>query len=130
DGQTWNEHATEERRKYSFVESFGVGKYLVRAKVVNVNSGLEKYTENVEIVSYEALEVDVPGPDTLLVGSSSEYSATIMDGENAFDASKAVIEWSEDGGKTYTTAAPRITLTREEPQRAKLIARVRSPMAP
>ncbi|MCV3264980.1 hypothetical protein OGZ01_30795 (plasmid) [Vibrio harveyi] len=130
DGQTWNEHATEERRKYSFVESFGVGKYLVRAKVVNVNSGLEKYTENVEIVSYEALEVDVPGPDTLLVGSSSEYSATIMDGENAFDASKAVIEWSEDGGKTYTTAAPRITLTREEPQRVKLIARVRSTMAP
>ncbi|WGW01966.1 Ig-like domain-containing protein (plasmid) [Vibrio sp. YMD68] len=130
DGQTWNEHATEERRKYSFVESFGVGKYLVRAKVVNVNSGLEKYTENVEIVSYEALEVDVPGPDTLLVGSSSEYSATIMDGENAFDASKAVIEWSEDGGKNYTTAAPRITLTREEPQRVKLIARVRSTMAP
>lgn len=129
-GQTWNEHATEERRKYSFVESFGVGKYLVRAKVVNVNSGLEKYTENVEIVSYEALEVDVPGPDTLLVGSSSEYSATIMDGENAFDASKAVIEWSEDGGKNYTTAAPRITLTREEPQRVKLIARVRSTMAP
>ncbi|MCA4005175.1 Ig-like domain-containing protein [Vibrio vulnificus] len=130
DGHTWNEHATEERRKYSFVESFGVGKYLVRAKIVNVNSGLEKYTENVEIVSYEALEVDVPGPDTLLVGSSSEYSATIMDGENAFDANKAVIEWSEDGGKTYTTVAPRITLTREEPQRVKLIARVRSTMAP
>ena len=129
-GQTWNEHATEERRKYSFVESFGVGKYLVRAKIVNVNSGLEKYTENVEVVSYEALEVDVPGPDTLLVGSSSEYSTTIMDGENAFDASKAVIEWSEDGGKTYTTVAPRITLTREEPQRVKLISRVRSTMAP
>lgn len=130
DGQTWTEHATDERRKYSFVESFDVGKYLVRAKVVNANSGLDKYTENVEIVSYESLDVDVPGPDTLLVGSSSDYSATIKNGETVFDTSKAVIEWSEDGGKTYTTVAPKISLTRTEPQRVKLIARVRSINAP
>ena len=49
--------------EYQLVKTFDKG---FRAKVVNVNSGAEKYTEAVSVVAYDKPDIAVIGPTTFL----------------------------------------------------------------
>ncbi|NMU47021.1 hypothetical protein HKB10_01385, partial [Vibrio parahaemolyticus] len=77
DGKTWEQFIPEDRYKYQLVKTFDKGEYQVRAKVVNVNSGAEKYTEAVSVVAYDKPDIAVIGPTTLFVGSEGKYTANL-----------------------------------------------------
>lgn len=130
EGKTWDQYIPEDRYKYQLVKTFDKGEYQVRAKVVNVNSGVETYTESVQVVAYEKPDISIVGPTTLFVGSEGSYTASLtLNGEN-ISGDNTVIEWSTDGGKTYSETANSFTLSSDEEARYRLWARVRSAAAP
>ncbi|MCP0820473.1 hypothetical protein KU721_24070, partial [Salmonella enterica subsp. enterica serovar Montevideo] len=102
----------------------------VRAKVVNVNSGAEKYTEAVSVVAYDKPDIAVIGPTTLFVGSEGKYTANLTLNDEPISGGNAIVEWSTDGGKTYAQTGDSITLSSDEETRYRLWARVRSATAP
>ncbi len=129
DGETW-EALTYEKVTYSLRRTFDTGVYLIRAELTNKNSGRKKYTETIEVIAFDLPELEVDGPKTLLVGETGTYTATAtFDGEELV-GDAAVIEWSTDGGKTYTETGRSITLSREEYGRVKLWVRARTDIAP
>lgn len=130
DGKTWEQFIPEERYKYQLVKTFDKGEYQVRAKVVNVNSGAEKYTEAVSVVAYDKPDIAVVGPTTLFVGSEGKYTASLALNDEPITDGNAVVEWSTDGGKTYSHKGNSITLSSDEETRYRLWARVRSANAP
>ena len=112
------------------MKTFDKGEYQVRAKVVNVNSGAEKYTEAVSVVAYDKPDIAVVGPTTLFVGSEGKYTASLALNDEPITDGNAVVEWSTDGGKTYSHKGNSITLSSDEETRYRLWARVRSANAP
>ncbi|NVK74593.1 MAG: DUF4165 domain-containing protein [Oceanospirillaceae bacterium] len=128
--KTWEQFIPEDRYKYQLVKIFDKGEYLVRAKVVNVNSGAEKYTEAVSVVAYDKPDIAVVGPTTLFVGSEGKYTANLTLESEPISGGNAVVEWSTDGGKTYSQTGNSITLSSDEETRYRLWARVRSATAP
>ncbi|EGR0592504.1 DUF4165 domain-containing protein [Vibrio cholerae] len=130
DGKTWEQFIPEDRYKYQLVKTFDKGEYQVRAKVVNVNSGAEKYTEVVSVVAYDKPDIAVVGPTTLFVGSEGKYTANLTLNDEPVSGGNAVVEWSTDGGKTYSQTGDSITLSSGEETRYRLWARVRSATAP
>lgn len=123
DGATW-ESSTNERQKFSFVKQFDIGKYKVRAKVTNRNSGLEKYTEELDIIAYRMPTIEVTGPQVVFVGEEATFKAeaNIEDGT----PDDVVVEWSTDGGETYDESGKTFTLRQEEAGSIKLWVRARS----
>lgn len=81
------------------MKTFDKGEYQVRAKVVNVNSGAEKYTEAVSVVAYDKPDIAVIGPTTLFVGSEGKYTANLTLNDEPISGGNAIVEWSTDGGK-------------------------------
>jgi len=130
DGKTWEQFIPEDRYKYQLVKTFDKGEYQVRAKVMNVNSGAEKYTEVVSVVAYDKPDIAVVGPTTLFVGSEGKYTASLTLNDEPVSGGNAVVEWSTDGGKTYSQTGDSITLSSGEETRYRLWARVRSATAP
>ncbi|HHG1136039.1 TPA: Ig-like domain-containing protein [Klebsiella pneumoniae] len=130
DGKTWEQFIPEDRYKYQLVKTFDKGEYQVRAKVVNVNSGAEKYTEAVSVVAYDKPDIAVIGPTTLFVGSEGKYTANLTLNDEPISGGNAIVEWSTDGGKTYAQTGDSITLSSDEETRYRLWARVRSATAP
>lgn len=98
--------------------------------MVNVNSGAEKYTEAVSVVAYDKPDIAVVGPTTLFVGSEGKYTASLALNDEPITDGNAVVEWSTDGGKTYSHKGNSITLSSDEETRYRLWARVRSANAP
>lgn len=129
-GGTWGAFIPEERYKLQLVKTFDKGKYRVRAKIMNRNSGAIAYTEMVEVIAYDKPEVEVAGPFTLFVGSEGVYTAKVAADGEAVPAEQAVIEWSTDAGDTYSQTGPSISLVRDVDTRVRLWVRVRSAMAP
>lgn len=129
-GATWESFTPEDRYKYQLVKTFEKGEYQVRAKVINVNSGAEQYTELVNVIAYDKPQISVAGPTTLFVGSEGKYTANLTLNDETVPADNSVVEWSTDGGKTYTQTGSSINLTSVDETRFRLWARVRSTAAP
>lgn len=130
DGKTWEQFTPEDRYKYQLVRTFEKGEYKVRAKVFNINSGAEQYTEVVSVIAYDKPKISVAGPTTLFIGSEGKYTANLtLNGEEIKD-NDAVVEWSTDGGKTYSATGKNLTLSSDEVARYRLWTRVRSTSAP
>nr|WP_214053505.1 Ig-like domain-containing protein [Photorhabdus caribbeanensis] len=130
DGKTWQSFTPEERYKYQLVQTFEKGKYKVRAKVINRNSGAEAYTEIVDVIAYDKPKLAVIGPQTLFVGSEGKFTTKMTVNDQEISSSDVVIEWSTDDGKTYDQQGPSISLSRDTDTRVKLWARVRAKEAP
>lgn len=142
DGATWEEFVPEERYKLQYVRTFETGKYLVRARMFNRYSGIESYTETVEVVAYDQPVLELNGPQILFAGSDATISAdAFLESAERVDGRKVkvrtpistdglVIEWSYDQGKTYTDVGPEVTVTGTEAKRVSIWARVRTEMAP
>lgn len=129
-GATWESFTPEDRYKYQLVKTFEKGEYQVRAKVINVNSGAEQYTELVNVIAYDKPQISVAGPTTLFVGSEGNYTANLTLNDETVPTDNSVVEWSTDGGKTYTQTGSSINLTSVDETRFRLWARVRSTAAP
>ena len=129
-GVTWEQYVPDERRKYQYVRVFELGEYKVRAKVTNANSGVESYTEAVDVVAYNVPQIEIAGPQTILVGSTGTYSATVTLNGEEVSPEDVIVEWSEDGGQTYPHTGWDVSFTREMNDRFPLWARVRALEAP
>ncbi|OZT37341.1 hypothetical protein CH228_28240, partial [Salmonella enterica subsp. enterica serovar Heidelberg] len=101
DGKTWEQFIPEDRYKYQLVKTFDNGEYEVRAKLVNVNSGAEKYTDAVSVDAHDKPDIQAIGPTPALVGSEGKYTANLTLNDDSFSGGNAVVDWSLDGGKTY-----------------------------
>jgi len=131
DGATWEDQPIDPRRKTQFYHAFDEGEYLLRAFLVNGNSGAESYTEQVQIVSYAQPDVQINGPTVLFVGDTHTYTANITVPKNAVkSADDAIVDWSLDGGDTWTHTGRELELTSDTEQRFAIRARTRMPEAP
>ncbi|WP_143248408.1 hypothetical protein [Aeromonas dhakensis] len=126
----WEVFEPKDRYKFQYVRSFGVGTYKVRAKVFNVNSGLYKYTSETDVVVYEKPSIKVLGPRTVFVGGQGKYSAELTIDGKPISPDRATVEWSVDGGKTYSTSGAELTLSRDSEDRINVWARVRTVESP
>lgn len=129
-GNNWETYIPDERYKYQLVKTFEKGQYLVRAKVINKNSDAEAYTESVEVVAYNQPQLTVNGPTTLLIGQEYNFTATPTINKEPVSPSDVQIDWSLDGGVTYTQSGPSITLSGDKASRIRLWTRVRDLGAP
>nr|WP_246336082.1 Ig-like domain-containing protein [Azomonas macrocytogenes] len=129
-GQSWVPTTPEPRRKMVFQQAFSAGKYLLRARISNVYSGTEFFTETMELTAYEIPKIKITGAPNQFVGSQATFQAavTLNDAPLAYDQS--VVEWSTDDGVTYTSTGPSLTLTSDKPTSYRLKARVRMANAP
>ncbi|AJY53119.1 Ig-like domain-containing protein [Halomonas sp. KO116] len=131
DGATWENQEIDPRRKMQFYNTFEEGEYQLRAFMVNGNSGAESYTETVEIVSYAQPEVEISGPTVLFVGDTHTYTADITLPETAVKSPEdAIVEWSLDGGDTWTHTGRELELFSDIEERFSIRARTRMPEAP
>ena len=140
DGATWESFTPPERYKFQYSATFNKGSYRVRARTTNKYSGKQATTSQIEIIAYEKPELQIDGPEVVFVGSSQKLTAKptlrvlneatgqIEVKPVALDA--ADIQWSTDGGKTYTQTGESITLSSSDPDRFYVWAKVRSADAP
>ena len=128
-GSSWESHRVTDRNRFRWYKTYDKGEYLVRAKVLNVNSGAESYTETIEVIAYDTPTVEIEGPRTLFVGAEANYTvkATGPDGE---PMDNAVIKWTQDRGETFFHEGATLTMNSEEAKRYSMEAWVRDETAP
>lgn len=129
-GSTWVEQNLSSRSDMVFVKNFEEGKYQIKAKTRNANSGAEKFTEIVEVVAFPMAEFDIEGPLSLYPDDTGNYTLNGLVGDVEITEENSEIEWSLDGGKNYTVFGPTVSLTQSHTGNVRLAARVRSKMAP
>ncbi|CAM5561701.1 Ig-like domain-containing protein [Eoetvoesiella caeni] len=141
-GATWEEFIPAERYKFQYTRVFAKGTYQVRAKIANKYSGKTAYTELVEIVAYDKPTVQITGPKVKFVGTTATLSAKpVLESMGEKDGKpvkvytevpmgEVDIQWSLDGGKTYTQAGQSLALTSEEAKRFSVWAKIRTQHSP
>lgn len=137
-GATWEQHVPDERYKFIYNETFDTGTYHLRALVTNKNSGVQSYTEQIEVIAYDKPELQIAGPSIRFVGDEVTLTAKVgyesmVDGERVFtpiNQDETVIEWSTDGGRNYEQTGPTLTLSSDTQKRIMIAARVRTTHAP
>lgn len=143
EGATWEQHIQPERQKFSFVQTFNTGTYRVRAKIVNRHSGLEQYTGQVEITAYDKPMIQIEGPKVMFVGTTATLRARTVtesmkldeDGKRQrvyteYPQDAVSIDWSVDGGKSYTHTGDVIEISSDDQERISVWARVRTTHSP
>lgn len=149
----WTETNLSSGTRLQFTQTFDIGNYEVRAKVFNKNSGVEKFSEITEVVSYQKIGIEIDGPSSAFVSSTQTYTAKLFSlnkptvAQQEQIANKEItrfdiptylpisnddqdIEWSIDGGKTYTHKGPTLELSSVEASRYVIAARVKPKEAP
>lgn len=129
-GASWEAVVSQERSLMRFIKTFEKGEYQVRARVTNLNSGAEKYTEAASITAYDKPKIAITGPTAVFVGGEGRYAASVTLDDVPVSADDAVIEWSTDGGQTFGHTGADLRLSSDEVTRYRLWARVRSTSAP
>ncbi|WKL18771.1 Ig-like domain-containing protein [Comamonas testosteroni] len=129
-GSSWEKIVQPEQRKMMFMRTFEKGEYKVRAKITNINSAKEKYTEIVDVIAYDKPKLELTGAQQHFIGSKATMSAKFKFGKDYISKDRVVIEWSKDGGKTYAKGTDTFQLTSAKEARIKLSVRARSIDAP
>lgn len=139
-GASWEAFTPLDRYKFQYTKVFNKGTHLVRAMITNKYSGKKATTEQIEVIAYDKPELQVSGPEVVFVGSAQSLTASpilrVFDDATQeikalpIDLADVTIEWSTDGGKTYTETGESITLTNNDPSRFYVWARVRANSAP
>ncbi|MDY6928136.1 MAG: Ig-like domain-containing protein, partial [Pseudomonadota bacterium] len=128
-GKSWESETRTDRNRMRWYNTFQKGEYLVRAKIINSNSGIESYTETVEVIAYDQVTVEVEGAETMFVGTSETYNVKAV-GPNGEPMEDAVIKWTEDRGKSFFHVGDSYTVSSDEPKRFRFEAWVRDASAP
>jgi hypothetical protein len=129
DGATWESHRSTDRNRFRWYRTYDKGEYLVRAKLLNVNSGAESYTETIEVIAYDTPKVEIEGARTLFVGTEATYTVKVT-GPDGEPMANPVIKWTQDRGETFFHEGDTLTLTSEEAKRFSMEAWVRDATAP
>lgn len=129
DGATWESQLATDRNRFRFYKTYEKGEYLVRAKVLNVNSKAESYTETIQVVAYNTPEVKIEGARTLFVGTEATYTAKVT-GPDGKPMENAVIKWTQDRGETFFHEGDTLTLSSDEAKRFSMEVWVRDETAP
>jgi hypothetical protein len=129
DGATWESHRSTDRNRFRWYRTYDKGEYLVRAKLLNVNSGAESYTETIEVIAYDTPKVEIEGARTLFVGTEATYTVKVT-GPDGEPMENPVIKWTQDRGETFFHEGDTLTLTSEEAKRFSMEAWVRDATAP
>src|SRR5690606_19051541 len=140
--QTWESYVPSERYRFQYSRTFNKGIYYVRAKMTNRYSGLENYTETIRVIAYDKPVIDVEGPTLLFAGATAKFKASAFLEKSVMNPEthrtdivrtpfeNAVVEWSLDGGKTWTHQGLTLEIESTEPKRYAVWARVREDIAP
>jgi len=130
DGQTWKIMPVEERYKFQLNNIFALGNYKVRAKISNANTKVSGYTEAVDVISYNKAKAKIDGARAYFVGASADLKAVLMAGDKVLDNADYDIDWSLDGGKTFTQSSENLELSSEQPKHYLVALRVKPKDAP
>ena len=109
---------------------FEKGKYQLRAKVINKNSGAEFITEHVDIHAYNIPRITIDGPSNAFIGSDAtlKLSATADDG--TVSEEDLLIEWSEDNGDTWVSGGMEHVISRDGQERVMVMVKARMADSP
>lgn len=130
EGNSWQDHAPGRTNKMRLVHTFKKGEYLVRARIMNRNSGVEFVTETVQVIAYDVPEVRIKGPEHIFIGDTGNYALTVSNDGVPLSAGDVAVEWSLDRGKTFEEGGLTFSVTREEEERMLMVTRVRMRDAP
>ena len=129
-GATWEASEVAENYKYQFTRAYELGTYKVRAKIINVNTGVSGYTEAVEIVAYNKAKAYISGARSHFVGGTAKMQALLKNDEQVLNSDDYDVEWSLDGGTTFTATGNELTLQESGPKHIKLALRAKPKVAP
>ncbi len=127
DGATWSNEPPPFGKVNAtrLVRTFDRGTWLVKAELVNRNSGARFETEALQVVAYDVPRVTLKGPRNVFVGGAGRYVATLSLNDQQASEADSVIEWSTDKGETWSAGAATHELTRAEPAKVPLYVRAR-----
>ncbi|WP_166255988.1 hypothetical protein [Marinobacter salicampi] len=134
-GETWVERENNARNmQYFDITLQEPGKYMLKAKLKNRNSGVAKETTPIEIIAYHKPEVQVDWRSDVFVGDEVTLTANVTINGEEVDASEVDIEWSNDAGQTFEAGGFQHVFERTtdptEPRRERWEVRVKTPIAP
>jgi hypothetical protein len=132
DGATW----TDEPSPYGkvnatrLVRTFERGTWLVKAELVNRNSGARFETQAIKVVAYDVPKVVLDGPRNVFVGSVGRHVATLSFAGQAIAEGDAIVEWSTDKGESWLPGTTVHEVTRDEPAKVPVYVRARRKDSP
>lgn len=109
-GATWEPYGTQGTR-FSY-RADHEGTWLVKAQVTNRMSGEISETDRVQIMAYKVPKIKMQGPNNLIEGMTRSY--TLYDGDVIADEGNLLIQWSLDGGETWTDGGYEMEYTANE----------------
>ncbi|WP_448205434.1 hypothetical protein [Azospirillum sp. sgz302134] len=129
DGSIWKTlPAGSAKYKPRLTYRFDAGRHLVRAKLINRYSNEVSYTDPVEVLAFDVPVVTLSGPSQVFVGGRASYVATVTAKDGTIPAYD--LQWTQDGGSTWTAGTDRLEITRAEESKLPLRVRARLRSAP
>lgn len=123
DGQTWELYVHERTYKSSVRFVFEeTGKWLVKGVTKNRFTGVETTSNEIEVVAYDVPEINIIGPTSIYIG---EYAELTIEDEVTQSTAEGEIEWSIDGGSTWTPGTNVLSLDTTKVKLYKVLARMR-----
>lgn len=129
-GATWADAPSMRNNKMRLSYTFPKGEYDVRATLRNKFSGAEYTPETVHVIAYDVPQAKLDGPENIFIGGNGHYRLILSHKGEAVPDDKVAVEWSLDGGDSFTPGAPEFDLTRDAPARLLMVARARMRDAP
>lgn len=129
-GANWEAAAVDDHYKFQFTRSYDLGTYKVRANITNAHSGVSGYTEAVEVVAYLRPKAFIAGARSHFVGSTATMQALLKSGDVVLNTEDYEIEWSVDGGTTFTATGAELALQETDPKHIKIALRAKPKEAP
>jgi hypothetical protein len=111
--------------KGRIMKTFQAGKYELRARIPNVNSGAEYITEAVEIHAFDVPSVDLKGPWNVFIGDTGRYRVEATLNGIAVPEDQMEVLWSLDDGATWMAGEATMEISRDTFERVTLRARTR-----
>lgn len=109
DGSTWSSIPSLTNRKRINLSIDEVGETKYRVAMRNTLSNISSYSEEISIIGYEVVDIRLDGPTSLFVGLTVDYEVSIPDDQ--YTESDGLIEWSLDGGETWSFGNNTLTVT-------------------
>lgn len=111
--------------KGRIMKTFQAGKYELRARIPNVNSGAEYITEVVQIHAFDVPSVDLQGPWNVFIGDTGTYRVNATVNGVAVAEDEMEVLWSLDDGATWTQGGASMEVSSDKFERVTLRARTR-----
>jgi len=129
-GAFWSDITPTKNNKLRLSHTFQKGEYDVKAILKNKYSGAIYETETLHIIAYDVPLGAMDGPENVFIGANAHYKISLTHNGEEVTNDKVFVEWSIDGGDTFTKGNMEYDMTRQEEARVLLIARARLLDAP